>query len=378
MFFVDPPGLTVSANGTQILFILPNLSLYNLKGWMCIKINLGMKTEKKHLLIISSQKKLTADLKEGLSVQFVIHAVNSLHTGYSTALKLLPDIILIDQTSLNLKGLRNLGNFRSTHFLKKSHLIIYGEALERTLIEETYNDLVDQTFYTTISTACLCDELLEFVSNGRTLTNYWKDAFLGLFNIMENPVVLLQQENIIAMNDAFKHSFKVHKTDGLKLTDFVHCENKAKVKTSLRNFSKGKHMQANTKTSLRLSNGKIREAKISFSKLDRMIDGQFIMMIHYSENLELSDQVGSKSDLVEKCFEENSIQTTFNFSKREKEIILLLCKGYKTKEISETLFISPKTIEKHRANIIKRTNSDTILESIIYAINHDLINVKVT
>ncbi|MFN4762642.1 response regulator transcription factor [Gillisia sp. Q332] len=337
-----------------------------------------MKTEKKHLLIISSQKNLIADLKEGLSLQFIVHTVNSLHSGYSTALKLLPDIILIDQTSLNLKSLKNLGNFRSTHFLKKSHLIIYGEALERSLIEERFNDLVDQIFYTSISTNCLCDELLELVTKDRTLTNYWKDAFLGLFNIMENPVVLLQQENIIAMNDAFRHSFKVQQTEGLKLTDFVHCENKIKVKTSLRNFSRGKHMQANTKTSLRLSNGKIREAKISFSKLDRMIDGQLIMMIHYSEKFKLSDQVGSTSDLVEKCFEENSIHTTFNFSKREKEIIMLLCKGYKTKDISETLFISPKTIEKHRANIIKRTNSETILESIIYAINHDLINVKVT
>ena len=337
-----------------------------------------MKTEKKHLLIISSQKKLTADLKEGLSVQFVIHNVNSLHSGYSTALKLLPDIILIDQTSLKLNSLKNLGSFRSTHFLKKSHLIIYGEALERSLIEERYNNLVDQIFYNTISLDCLGDALMELVSNGQTLTNYWKDAFLGLFNIMKNPVVLLQQENIIAMNDAFKHSFKVHKTEGLKLTDFVHCENKIKVKTSLRNFSKGKHMQANTRTSLQLNNGKIREADISFSKLDRMIDGQFIMMIHYSEILELSDEVGSTSDSEEQCFEENRIQTTFNFSKREKEIIMLLCQGYKTKEISETLFISPKTIEKHRANIIKRTNSETILESIIYAINHDLINVKVT
>lgn len=337
-----------------------------------------MKTEKKHLLIISGQKKLIAELKEGLSFQFIIHTVNSLHTGYSNALKLLPDIILIDQTSLNLKSLKNLGNFRSTHFLKKSHLIIFGEASERSLIEERYNDLVDQIYYNSMSMDCLCEELQELVSKDRTLTNYWKDAFLGLFNIMENPVVLLQQENIIAMNDAFKHSFKIHKIEGLKLTDFVHCENKIKVKTSLRNFSKGKHMQANTQTTLLLKNGKIREAKISFSKLDRMIDGQFIMMIHYSENSELSNRIGSTSDSVEKCFEENSIQTTFNFSKREKEIIMLLCKGYKTKDISETLFISPKTIEKHRANIIKRTNSETILESIIYAINHDLINVKVT
>jgi len=81
---------------------------------------------------------------------------------------------------------------------------------------------------------------------------------------------------------------------------------------------------------------------------------------------------------VEKCFKENSELAEFSFTKREKEIISLLCKGYKTKEISDALFISPKTIEKHRSNIIKRTNSETILESIIYAINHNLVDFPVS
>jgi DNA-binding NarL/FixJ family response regulator len=180
------------------------------------------------------------------------------------------------------------------------------------------------------------------------------------------------------MNDAFRQIFKVENTENIKLTDFVKCENKAKVKESLRNFARGKHMKAVTKTTLRLSNDKVRNARISFSKLDKMINGQYIMMIHFSQEEELvTDSIGSNSESVENCFKDNTNLTDFSFTKREKEIIQLLCKGYKTREISETLFISPKTIEKHRANIIKRTNSETILESIIYAISHNLIDLRV-
>jgi len=180
------------------------------------------------------------------------------------------------------------------------------------------------------------------------------------------------------MNDAFKQIFKIDKTEDIKLTDFVNCENKAKVKESLRNFARGKHMKAVTRTSLRLKNDKMRNAKISFSKLDKMLPGQYIMMIHFTDEVDLvTDNIGSKSTSVENCFQENSKLTHFSFTNREKEVIQLLCKGYKTREISEALFISPKTIEKHRANIIKRTNSETILESIIYAISHNLIDLKV-
>lgn len=335
-----------------------------------------MKVEKKHLLVISNRKEWVAELKEGLSIYFEIEVANSVHTGYSIAMDLLPDTILIDQTTLLPKSLKNLSNFKSTHFLKKSYLMLFSKASDKNEVEKLAN-LADKIFYSNLSMKNLCEGIVE-VSSGNSLSNYWKDAFMGLFNIIGNPVVLLQEETIVAMNDSFRQSFKINKEENLKLTDFVSCENKVKAKISLRNFAKGKHMQAVTKTSLTMKNGKTRNAKITFSKLDKMISGQFIMMINFSDQVEIKEKIGSKSEQVERCFEESNLESSFNFSKREKEIIQLLCKGYKTKDISETLFISPKTIEKHRANIIKRTNSETILESIIYAINNDLIDVKVS
>ncbi len=337
-----------------------------------------MNTEKKQLLLISTDPGFIAEIKEGLSLTFEINIVNSMHSGFHTALNLLPDIILIDQTSLSFRSLKNLSNFKSTHFLNKCWLTMYAEDSSRNEIEKSFKPTLDEVFYSSITPVVLCSKIINRVCSNSTLTNYWKDSFLGLFNLLSNPVVLLQQESVISMNDAFKQIFKVEQAEGVKLTDFVKCENKAKVKESLRSFARGKHMKAVTKTALRLNNDKVRNAKISFSKLDKMINGQYIMMIHFFDEEELvTDTIGSNAVSVENCFEENTKLTQYNFTKREKEIIQLLCKGYKTKEISETLFISPKTIEKHRANIIKRTNSETILESIIYAINHNLIDLKV-
>lgn len=335
-----------------------------------------MKADKKQLLIISNQLELTTNLKENLSVHCEISQVNSMHTGYNQALDILPDIIFIDQTSISGKNLKNISNFKSTHFLNKCWLVMFADENFKTSIDHQFKNSVDEIIYSSVSMPALYSRIIQQTHSKFSITNYWKDSFLGLFNLLVNPVVLLQQDNIVAMNDSFKQSFKIDKVVDLKLTDFVDCENKTKVKASLRNFARGKHMKAVTKTVLQLKNNKTRNAKISFSKLDKMIHGQFIMMIHfYDEEVLIKEKVGSHSENVEACFEENSTLTNFSFTKREKEIIQLLCKGYKTKEISDALFISPKTIEKHRANIVKRTNSDTILESIIYAINHNLIDL---
>lgn len=55
---------------------------------------------------------------------------------------------------------------------------------------------------------------------------------------------------------------------------------------------------------------------------------------------------------------------------REVEVLQLICKGMSTKEISETLFLSTKTIEVHRSNILKKANKKNIAQLIIWALKH--------
>jgi DNA-binding NarL/FixJ family response regulator len=64
-----------------------------------------------------------------------------------------------------------------------------------------------------------------------------------------------------------------------------------------------------------------------------------------------------------------------NLSKREKEILFKICEGLSNQEIAETLFISKRTVDKHRANLLGKTNSKNTASLILFAIRNKLIEI---
>ena len=60
-------------------------------------------------------------------------------------------------------------------------------------------------------------------------------------------------------------------------------------------------------------------------------------------------------------------------SEREIEILLLICSGLSNQKIGDQLFISKRTVEKHRANILCKTNSKNTAGLVMYAIKNQLI-----
>jgi DNA-binding NarL/FixJ family response regulator len=64
-----------------------------------------------------------------------------------------------------------------------------------------------------------------------------------------------------------------------------------------------------------------------------------------------------------------------NLSKREKEILLKICEGLSNQEIAEALFISKRTVDKHRANLLGKTNSKNTASLILFAIRNKLIEI---
>lgn len=63
-------------------------------------------------------------------------------------------------------------------------------------------------------------------------------------------------------------------------------------------------------------------------------------------------------------------------TKREREVLHLICDQYTTKEIAEKLFLSPRTIEGHRNNLLLKTNSKNTAGLIIYAIENGIHSIK--
>jgi DNA-binding NarL/FixJ family response regulator len=59
---------------------------------------------------------------------------------------------------------------------------------------------------------------------------------------------------------------------------------------------------------------------------------------------------------------------------REREILKLIAEGYRNKEIAKDLFISVKTIEKHRANLMNKLNVHNIPALTALAIEKGLVS----
>lgn len=64
-----------------------------------------------------------------------------------------------------------------------------------------------------------------------------------------------------------------------------------------------------------------------------------------------------------------------NLSRREKEILLKICEGLSNNEIANALFISKRTVDKHRANLLSKTGSKNTASLILYAIKNKLIEI---
>lgn len=61
---------------------------------------------------------------------------------------------------------------------------------------------------------------------------------------------------------------------------------------------------------------------------------------------------------------------------RETEIIKLIMEEYSSEEIAEKLFISKRTVDTHRKNIIQKTNTRTLVGLLKFAIENNLAEVN--
>jgi two-component system response regulator NreC len=60
-------------------------------------------------------------------------------------------------------------------------------------------------------------------------------------------------------------------------------------------------------------------------------------------------------------------------SKREREILRLICKGRTNKQIAEELFLSVRTVERHRSSIMRKAGLQNRAELVAYAVRQGLL-----
>ena len=103
--------------------------------------------------------------------------------------------------------------------------------------------------------------------------------------------------------------------------------------------------------------------------MDIVLKGEYFMDSSISHNV-----VKKLMQLPEK--EAKITDATYEtLTSREQEIMVLLAEGLSSKKIAEKLFISPKTVENHRSNILRKLNLHSIIALIRYAARLGIIEV---
>ncbi len=75
--------------------------------------------------------------------------------------------------------------------------------------------------------------------------------------------------------------------------------------------------------------------------------------------------------LIKNKPEDGAIELT----RREKEVLELICQGLSNLEISEKLFISQRTVERHRSSLLFKTDSKNSVSLVVFAIKNGYVKI---
>jgi DNA-binding NarL/FixJ family response regulator len=102
-----------------------------------------------------------------------------------------------------------------------------------------------------------------------------------------------------------------------------------------------------------------------------------------TDNSELKTAISSimggssyfSQELLLKLIRNKNVPAGIKLSRRETEILALICKGFSTNQVSEQLHISQRTVERHRASLLSKTGSSNSISMAIFAIKNNLVKL---
>lgn len=114
--------------------------------------------------------------------------------------------------------------------------------------------------------------------------------------------------------------------------------------------------------------------------LKNALDSDLISAIRHVANGEVFLYSLAEQKLVEDVLTRLKNEDAFSqeptLSEREREILVLIAKGYSNKEIAELLYISVKTVESHKSNLMGKLGLRKRHELVSYAMKRGLLKLE--
>ncbi|MDG1331024.1 MAG: response regulator transcription factor [Crocinitomicaceae bacterium] len=95
----------------------------------------------------------------------------------------------------------------------------------------------------------------------------------------------------------------------------------------------------------------------------------------HSKGFHYGDEVMEiiRENLISK--KKEKIEFSTQLSKRETEVLQLICEQYSAPEIAEKLFISPRTVDGHRNNLLLKLDCKNVAGLVVLALQKELVDI---
>ena len=103
-----------------------------------------------------------------------------------------------------------------------------------------------------------------------------------------------------------------------------------------------------------------------------------------AENTELRAAVSAilngktyfSQELLLKLIKNRKNSDQISITQRERQILEMICQGFNSSEIATKLFLSERTVENHRANLLDKTGCRNSLSLVLYAFRNNLVDMQ--
>lgn len=375
--------------------------------------HMNVQNNRKSILIIEDDHHLAKAISNLLTVQDVYesHIAQNGSIGIQKAFEVVPDLILCDI------GMSDIDGYQVFKILKESSITSMIPFIFLTGRSEL-NDIrlglqlgADDYMVKPFQNDELLGSIRTRLEKYDRFLEMSRKNFQALVNISPNAIFILNQDGFIDVSPSFtkKLGYEKDQVLGKMFTGIVDGSERDKVTGELARIFKGIDDSVSFTANTLKQGGQTEEFSIFLQKgvsikgrpnvIGVMVEKnqgrsaddrselseeeirQELRRIstYLSENQnDVSAELVNQLKQVYRSYDQASHQNgeePVELSKREKEVLLLACRGYPIKQIADELFISDRTVEKHRANLMAKTGSKNIVEVIIYAIKNSLIEI---
>ena len=328
-------------------------------------------------------------IEEGFEI---CKAVNGIE-GIQKAIEEIPDIILCDIAMPKLNGYE-VFKFLSENSATNNIPFIFITAKTenediRTGMQLGADDYITKPFD--------FDELLKAINvrlkkRNKLIASY-ENQFKNILNFSLAGVFIFQEAKFIFSNNKFHKlcGYSPEEISTLTFEKIIHHDDLENILEKSRRCTRGIQNSYSAKVKLIQKDKNTISALISCNLIQINNKPAIIgNIIEQSINLEIPenniDQINDiitflsnnrnkiSDEMLNKIFstttDNDSNRNPDHLSKREFEILQYICQGYTNHEIADKLFISPRTVDSHRSNLLSKTNSKNTAELITYAIKN--------